>query len=66
MVDYPDVTFEVAEAISKGKIERSILTCGCTNYWVEVRKKVVGAYLNSDWAEDTARKVIKILLKKKN
>ncbi|MFD1449055.1 ribose 5-phosphate isomerase B [Oceanobacillus profundus] len=27
-VDYPDVAFEVSEAISEGKIERGILICG--------------------------------------
>lgn len=27
-VDYPDVAFEVAEAISQGKAERGILVCG--------------------------------------
>lgn len=27
-VDYPDVAFEVAEAISKGKLDRGILICG--------------------------------------
>lgn len=27
-VDYPDVAFEVAEAISEGKAERGILLCG--------------------------------------
>ncbi|MFD1848827.1 ribose 5-phosphate isomerase B [Oceanobacillus bengalensis] len=27
-VDYPDVAFEVSEAISEGKVERGILICG--------------------------------------
>lgn len=27
-VDYPDVSFEVAEAVSKGEIDRGILICG--------------------------------------
>ncbi|WP_404455018.1 ribose 5-phosphate isomerase B [Oceanobacillus kapialis] len=27
-VDYPDVAFEVSEAVSEGKVERGILVCG--------------------------------------
>ncbi|MRH42763.1 ribose 5-phosphate isomerase B [Aquibacillus halophilus] len=105
-VDYPDVAFEVAEAISNEKIERGILICGtgigvaiaACKYpgiraalthdtysaeraqlsnnaqiitmgaqiiGVEVGKKVVEAYLNSQWASGSERKVNKIIEKEK-
>ncbi|MBE6185018.1 ribose 5-phosphate isomerase B [Heyndrickxia ginsengihumi] len=103
-IDYPDVAFEVSQAISEGKINRGILICGtgigvciAANKYpgiraalahdvysaeraqlsnnaqiitmgaqiigVEVGKKVVEAYLNSEWAEGSKRKVDKIIAK---
>ena len=105
-VDYPDVAFEVAQAISEEKLDRGILICGtgigvaiAANKYpgiraalthdtysaeraqlsnnaqiitmgaqiigYEVGKKVVEAYLNSTWAEGSARKVNKITDKEK-
>ncbi|WP_071393386.1 ribose 5-phosphate isomerase B [Bacillus tuaregi] len=105
-VDYPDVAFEVAEAISEGKLERGILICGtgigvsiaankypgiraalCHDTYsaeraqlsnnaqiitmgsqiigLETGKKIVDAYLNSEWAEGSKKKVDKIIEKEK-
>ncbi|MCL7747670.1 ribose 5-phosphate isomerase B [Halalkalibacter alkaliphilus] len=105
-VDYPDVAFEVAKAVSEKKVERGILICGtgigvavaACKYpgiraalthdtysaeraqlsnnaqiitmgaqiiGVEVGKKVVEAYLNSQWAGGSERKVNKIIEKEK-
>ncbi|WP_138420507.1 ribose 5-phosphate isomerase B [Aquibacillus sediminis] len=101
-VDYPDVAFEVSEAISKGELDRGILICGTgigvciaankypgiraalahdtysaeraqlsNNAQIvtmgaqiighEVGKKVVSAYLDSEWANGSERKVNKII-----
>jgi len=105
-VDYPDVAFEVAEAISEGKLDRGILVCGtgigvsiaankypgiraalCHDTYsaeraqlsnnaqiitmgsqiigLETGKKIVDAYLKSEWAEGSKRKVDKIIEKEK-
>lgn len=105
-VDYPDVAFEVSEAINQNKIERGILICGtgigiaiAANKYPGIRaatahdtysaeraqlsnnaqiltmgaqiigsqvaRKVVEAYLNSEWAEGSKRKVDKIINKEK-
>ncbi|WP_394238735.1 ribose 5-phosphate isomerase B [Niallia oryzisoli] len=105
-VDYPDVAFEVAEAISNSKLDRGILICGtgigvsiaankypgiraalCHDTYsaeraqlsnnaqiitmgsqiigLEAGKKIVDAYLNSEWAEGSKRKVDKIIEKEK-
>lgn len=103
-VDYPDVAFEVSQAISEQRIDRGILICGtgigvciAANKYpgiraalahdvysaeraqlsnnaqiitmgaqiigVEVGKKVVDAYIHSNWAEGSKRKVDKIIAK---
>ncbi|WP_163539938.1 ribose 5-phosphate isomerase B [Gracilibacillus sp. YIM 98692] len=106
-VDYPDVAFEVAEAVSQEEVDRGILICGTgigvcvaankypgiraalahdeysaeraqlsNNAQIltmgaqiigpEVAKKVVDAYVRSEWAEGSKRKVDKIIDKEKN
>lgn len=105
-VDYPDVAFEVAQAISESDVDRGILICGtgigvaiaagkypgiraalthdtysaeraqlsnnaqiitmgAQIIGVEVGKKVVEAYLNSEWSNGSAVKVNKIIEKEK-
>lgn len=105
-IDYPDVAFQVAEAVSEGKVDRAILICGtgigvciAANKYpgiraalthdvysaeraqlsnnaqiitmgsqiigIEAGKKIVEAFLRSEWAEGSKRKVDKIIEKEK-
>lgn len=105
-VDYPDVAFTVAEAISEGSLDRGILICGtgigvciaankypgiraalCHDVYsaeraqlsnnaqiitmgsqiigVQAGKQIIDAFLRSEWAEGSKRKVDQIIEREK-
>jgi ribose 5-phosphate isomerase B len=53
-VDYPDIAFEVARDVSKGKFDRGILICGTGIGMCIAANKVVGIRAALCWDERTA------------